>query len=181
MPPLRVGERHHPDKGAWAEITEYNHRGGAHDLVLRVRRPTDAEVAAVARGPADFGVLDPGDGDLLFVLYRFGAAVGWSDVPFSPHLLPAAERTPPPDPEPGADRALLAVVLVDAADGIVRALRAVALPPDVTAALHAGIVRLLSRPWPGRAAYDRDLRAFYAANPTPAGLAARAVAGRGGE
>lgn len=180
MHALRVGERHHPDVAAWPEVNEYNHRGGAHELVLRLARPTVAEIAAVARGPASFGVLDPGDGDLLFALYRFGDAIRWSDAPFSPHLLPAAERPLPPAPEPGADRALLTVVLVDAADGVVRALRSLTLPPRVTAALAAGILRLDARPWPGRAAYQAQLDAFYAARPTGAEMVRSAIVGQGG-
>jgi hypothetical protein len=119
---------------------------------------------------------------------RPGAGVPWSDAPYSFHRLadsgvPEAERALPPDPKafldrlaaagkdawkagrlPGEEftcdsRALLQILLIDAATGIIRCLRAVTLSPEFTRALFGAIRDQAARPW-DRAAYERALKSI---------------------
>jgi hypothetical protein len=171
---IQVGLPYHPDVRRWSEGAEYNWRGGGHELVLRLSRPTAVEVAAVQRAPLDLA-LWTGD-DVLVLLYRFGAGgsgIPWSDAPYSIHRVPEAERVPPPELEPG-QMPLMTVVLLDADTGIVRVVRAVSLPHGFGAALHAAIRAQLERPYPGDAAYEAEIAQLFRRWPQSKALAAAA-------
>lgn len=175
MHELRVGQPYHPGRQSWPEVAQYQHRGGGHELLLCLACPTGTEVEAVRRGEAEFALY--AHEDLIVLLYRFGAAgrgIPWSDAPYSWHLVPAGERALPPDVA-GNERALLTVVLVDAATGIIRALRVVSWSPAFTAAVHAAIRAQAARPW-SEAVYDAALDLLYARYPTTGALLERAVA-----
>jgi hypothetical protein len=64
-----------------------------------------------------------------------------------------AERTlpPPTDETSPALRAPCTIILVDAADGIVRALRSVRFSPEFTQALHRAIADQIIAPYNGAA------------------------------
>lgn len=124
---------------------------------------------AALRAGATFESDDP-----IFFLYRFGGQP-WSDAPYSWHLVPAAERVLPPDPLGPDDRPLLTVILVDAASGLVRALRALSLPPPVAAPLHAAIRAQATAPF-DPTTYDLRLTALYAQYPTTPRLLGQSVA-----
>jgi hypothetical protein len=107
----------------------------------------------VRKGRADFAlVVDP---PVLMLCYRLGDGIHWSDAPFSWHRVPADQRALPPDTEP-VQRALLHAVLIDANNGIIRAMRAMSLSPSFTAALHRAIRAQAAIPWEPRA-YDATL------------------------
>lgn len=180
MPELRVGAPYNPARRVWPETAQYSYRGGGHELVLFLRRPTPAEVAAVRGGASEFALYH--HEDQICLLYRFGRpgeGIPWSDAPTSWHLVPAAERVLPPATS-GAERALLTVVLVDAADGLVRALRTVTWSPAFTAAVHAALRDQAARPW-SEALYDANRTLLYARYPsTEALLAVAPTRTRGG-
>lgn len=163
----RVGELYHPTRRSWPEVALYQYRGGSHELVLFLPRPTSREVRAVRQGLASFAFY--ADQNLLVLLYAFGDGLPWSDAPFSWHLLPEAERVLPPETR-GEERALLSVVLVDAETGIIRALRVVTLSPTFTRLLHDAIREQAARPWPGDALYDAQLAALYQRYPSTTAL-----------
>jgi hypothetical protein len=153
---------------------QYNFRDGAHELLLWLGSPSPAEVADIRQGEAEFAlVVEP---PVIVLLYRFGRSIRWSDAPYSWHRVPAGQRTlPEPLPEGEEGRALLQIVLVDAATGIVRALRAVTLAPAFTAALHLAIREQARQPWDSNA-YDRALQRLYARYPTSEAMLAQAAA-----
>lgn len=131
------------------------------------------EVSAVRTGEAFVAIAT--EGPVIFFLYRFDGACGWSDAPFSWHLVPEAERTLP-DPSRGPEtRALIHVILVDAATGIIRALRSASLSPRVTEVLHVLIARQAQAPWDALA-YDQELERAYARFPRTEDLVAQARA-----
>lgn len=76
---------------------------------------------------------------------------------------------------------MLHVVLVDAATGLVRALRVLTLPPDLPMRLFAALADQLQRPWHGREAHDRELASICRRFPTSKALLETAITrGRGG-
>lgn len=172
MHEIRVGSLLVPGRTAWPELGEYNHYDGGHELRLFFARPTDREVKAVRDCTCEFALLPAGD--VVFLLYRFGSAVPWSDAPFSWHLVPRGRRTVPASTT-GQTRTVLQVYLVDAATGIVRVIRAVSLSPEFTARLHAAIAAQASVPWIGREAYDAQLAEHYRRWPTTEAMLADAV------
>lgn len=142
----------------WPELAQYNYRGGEHELVLFFNQPTHDEIRAVSKAWVEFALYSTDT--QIVMLYRFGAAIPWSDAPYSIHLVPPEQRTLPPEtgPEEGA---LLHVVLVDASNGIIRAMRAIAMPPGFTQALHAAIREQAQLPFT-RATYNGALESLFA-------------------
>lgn len=166
-----VGKLYHPERTRWPEVTEYAYRDGGHQLRLFWRNLTPSVVRAVAKGPIHFGLLVRPP--VVWLLYRIDGACDWSDAPYSIHL-EGPDAPAPPDPELGADRALLTVILVDADTGLVRALRGVSSSPPFTAALHAAIRAQAAAPF-DRAAYDAAVRRDYAHFPQTAAMVREAV------
>ncbi len=156
-----------------AEGAEYAFRGGEHELVVRLGGITRRELDDVNDGECEFALVV--ENDVLFFLYRFGRSLPWSDAPSSWWLVPEAERVPPPARQ--AERPpLLQVALVDAATGIVRALRAVSLSPAFARALEAAIRVQASRPWAGRDAFDRQVADAYGRCPESRSMLSAAFA-----
>jgi hypothetical protein len=140
---LAVGQPLLPGKSALPTATNYNFRGGQHELLLILDALSDRETEAVRTGPCDFALLI--FRGVLFLLYRFGDTIPWSDCPYSIWLVKPEERIAPQKEGPDT-RALLTIVLVDADTNTVRAIRAVTLSPDFTATLHTAIRSQLSEP-----------------------------------
>lgn len=141
----------------WPELAQYNYRGGEHELVLFFNHPTPEEIHDVARGEVDFALYERGA--QIVMLYRFGQALPWSDAPYSIHLVPTEERVLPPETAEGAE--LLHVVLVNAATGIIAALRAIAIPQDFLQVLYSAIHRQAALPFT-RAIYNGELESLFA-------------------
>jgi hypothetical protein len=157
MTTYSVGQPYNPARTEWPEAAQYNYRSGGHELLLFWRSPGGRDVKAVKTSPIELGLL-PGK-NAIFLLYRVSGACGWSDAPFSVHLVPELERVAPPAPAP-AERALLHVLLIDAATGIVKAIRVTSMSPEFTAALHETISAQLSTEW-SLAEHDREIAAAY--------------------
>ena len=137
MHKLAVGEPYNPNRLQWPEGGYYQCRGGQHELVLFFDGVTQAERMAVKKGKPEFALLvrQP----VIWLLYRFGTEIPWSDSPFSFHLIHnPGERLIPE--APGGKRALLIVILVDAGTGITRAIRECTFSPEFSALLHEAVV-----------------------------------------
>lgn len=171
MHTIEVGKLYIPGKTSYREAGEYNYRAGTHQLVLFYRDPLDEEVRDIQNGEATFAFAYE-QPDILVFLYKF-AGMGWSDAPYSIHFVPEAERTLPPVLT-GEQRVLLNIVLVDAATGIVRAIRMISLSTLMSRKLHEFIAQ--------QAAAQFDVEAYDVAlaklqqRLTPADLAKRAMA-----
>jgi hypothetical protein len=175
----QVGQLYHPDRRIWPERATYQYRGGGHELLLFLESPTAGEITDVRYGDAEFAlaVVPP----TLIFCYRFGR-MPWSDSPYTVHLVPEAERGEIDEPVLEEERALLAVILVDATTGIIRALRAVSLSVDFTDALRQAIREQAGAPWEGEAGYDRAIERIYRQYPSTERFVAAATARcRGGE
>ncbi len=91
------------------------------------------------------------------------------------------ERCLPPEEPTAQTGALLTTLLIDAATGILRVIRAVTLSPSFTATLHAAIGAQAAVPWNGTR-YDAMRAAVYARCPTSAAMVAETlVRTRGGD
>lgn len=119
------------------EITEYNFRAGNHILLLSMKNLCPEEIAAVNNKEAEFGLYC--ENNIVFLLYRFGDALPWSDAGYSWWNVAEEDRELPFAQEDPRERALLNIILVEAASGVVKALRVITFSPDFTNELHCEI------------------------------------------
>lgn len=173
-----VGDLYHPDRTDWPETPQYNFRGGQHELVLFYRNPSRPEIRGARKSPLDLALVV--ELPLILLLFRAPKLTrGWSDAPFSWHLVGEDERSLPPDLV-GEQRPLLHLILVRANGGQLLAQRALTLPPDFAQALHGAIREQASIPW-NRNQYLSRLDQLYAQYPRTDDLLKLAVArGRAG-
>jgi hypothetical protein len=144
---LEVGKPYDPSRRSWPEAADYNYRSGEHELRLYVADPTPMEVLAVESGPVEFGMFVEPEGLFLVTRFGFGPALSF-DTSYQWHRAAAGRVLPPPTEEASpALRALLGIILVDAATGLVRVLRAVTYSPEFTRAIHRAIARQAASPF----------------------------------
>lgn len=154
----KIGELYHPNRKNWPELAQYNYRGGEHELVLFFNHPTNTEIHDLRQGEAELALYV--ERSLIILLYRFGRAIDWSDAPYSYHLVDAPERVLPPDVS-DAQHTLLHIVLVDASNGVISAMRVIGMPPEFTQELHRAIREQATMPF-RRDLYNGELEALYA-------------------
>lgn len=121
------------------EAIEYNYQAGDHTLLLSMKNLHPKEIEAVREECAEFGLYC--ENGVIFLLYRFGETLPWSDSAFSWwNVAEEDRRIPEPQANP-AERILLKIILVEAATGIVKAIRVTTFSPEFTAKLHEAIRR----------------------------------------
>jgi hypothetical protein len=164
---LQVDKPYIPGRTSWPAGPEYNFRAGTHELRLFFDNLSNREVLDVRRAPAQFGlyVEDP----LIVLLYRFGS-VGWGDAPYSWWIVPEGQRTLPDTTGFTEPHALMNVILIEATNGLVRALRFVSLSPAFTTALHLVIAEQAAMPPLEPAAYHAAVDAYQRRYPDPTAL-----------
>ena len=150
---LEVGKPYHPGRRRWPEGSDYNFRNGGHELRLFVGGATLPEVEAVRSGPVQFGFFAEPEG--LFLITRFGTRMSF-DCSYNWHRVSENDRTlPPPTEETSPElRALLTILLIEATNGVVLAIRTVTFSPEFTRALHRAIADQAGAPY-DRAAHER--------------------------
>lgn len=156
---LEVGKPYSLTRLLWDEGSDYNYRSEQHELHLFLESPNQREIKDIIKGPTRFALAV--EGDIIFLCYKFGD-LPWSDSTYNYHLVPADQQTLPPETTP-TEHAVLTVVLIDAATGIVRGLRLVTFSPSFTLALHTAIRQQAARPFPGIDAYDAHIARIYSA------------------
>lgn len=173
---MAVGEPYSPTRQKWPQVVEYNFRGGGHELRAFLPSPSAEEIAGFKNGRIEFAVTQL-EG-VIFFLYQIGSGqtppisrqreskprpvIPWSDAPFSWWLVDEENRTlPNPEPTP-LERGLIMVPLVDANTGIVKVIRAVSLPPNVSQEVDRLIREEAAQPFMGRAAHDAAIERVYA-------------------
>lgn len=152
---VQVGSRYSADSLEWAEGSEYSYRSSGHQLLLFERSPTAEEIAEIAYEQADFALRVYRH--VIFLMYRFGRQP-WNSAPYSWHLVPYPERSLPIASRDLVVGQPLRVVLVDAADGIVRAIRDLEFSLEFGGALNDEIRKQASRRFPGNRDYDRSVQ-----------------------
>jgi hypothetical protein len=143
-----------------SDATQYNYRGGQHEMLIFMSRPLSTELEAIQRGTWQFGLLVRPE--VLFLLYKPGS-MPWSDAPYSwwqvKRRLPE-EAVEPFDLPTEHSRALLTVIVVDAATGLVAAIKGVTFSPGFTQALHDAIRAQMAHEV-SAAAYDQAVTRYY--------------------
>ena len=156
---------------------EYNYRAGQPELRLFWQSPSPREIVAVNASLADFGLL--ADPPLIGFLYRFEGGCSWSDAAYSFHRVPLEEQLIPESARAN-DHDLLVVILVDAATGIIRALRVVTFSPPFTALLRQAIRAQAAQPF-DQPAYEQAVQTAYRHYPdTDSMVRAAMIVERGG-
>src|SRR5260370_13423918 len=105
MAALEVGNPYVPGRTSIEPRVEYSFRRGQYELLLCFSQLSEDEIDAVGEGKAEFGLLIYGL--VIFLLYRFGEAIAWSDAPYSWHRVPPEQRQLPETPrQPKSARGL---------------------------------------------------------------------------
>ncbi len=161
------------------EAIEYNYQAGDHTLLLSMKNLNPKEIEAVRCDEAEFGLYC--ENGIVFLLYRFGEILPWSDSAFSWWNVAKEDRRIPAPCENPAERILLKIILVEAATGIVKAIRVTTFSPAFTEKLHDAIRRqATSEPFSRDEFVNRSLQIYQKF--TPADFAANAVVkSKGGE
>ena len=176
---VALGKRLFGNRSELPEGIEYNYQAGDHTLLISLKNLRSPEIAAVAAEPAEFGLYC--ENDIIFLLYRFGDALPWSDAAFSWWNTAEEDRPLAPARENAEGRALLTIILVGAGTGVVKAIRAMTFSPDFTEKLHDAIRKQAASRELTRSEFVARSLAVYQKS-TPAELAARAlVHTKGGE
>lgn len=134
---VAIGKPLFEERHELPEAIEYNYQSGDHTLLLSMKNLHPKEIEAVRNAEAEFGLYC--ENGIVFLLYRFGEALPWSDSAFSWwNVAEEDRRIPAPQTNP-ATRILLKIILVEAATGIVEAIRVTTLSPAFTEKLHDAI------------------------------------------
>jgi len=161
------------------EAIEYNYQTGDHTLLLSMKNLHPHEIEAVTQAEAEFGLYC--ENSIVFLLYRFGEVLPWSDSAFSWWNLAEEDRRIPEPQANTAERILLKIILIEAATGIVKAIRVTTLSPNFTEKLHTAIREQSAGEEFSRTEFVARSIAIYQKQ-TPAELAAKAiVTTKGGE
>ena len=169
-----VGHPYSQNVTSWPDgSSDYNWFDDGHELRLFLDNPTSRELHDYKKGRAEFSLAVVGP--IISIAYRFGAQP-WSDSTYNYWLTPADRR---PEMlttwEKEAQRFLLQVVLIDASNGIVKALRAVTLSPEFSAALAIAARHQVEKGDPG-AAYDRTIESYLQTYPQSTDLLPLSIA-----
>jgi len=163
-----------PSYAAQIEGVQYNYSNGEHELVVTLRGAEGQHAAAVSQGEAGFALVD--ESPLLVLCARFGDDLPWMAAPYCWHRTPSRERVLPPTAgSEDESRIQLEILLIEAADGSVRATRCVTLGLDFTRALNEAIREQARFPFDPRE-HDRRLLDLKRRCPTPEAMVAYATA-----
>jgi hypothetical protein len=148
---LDVGKPYDPSRRVWPEQADYNYRAGGHELRLFMARLSPREVATIVASRVEFGLMV--ELPELFLITRFHGPAGQGVLSFNCsyqwHRVNAAERTLPPAWEETSPqlRAICTIILVEASNGLIAALRAVSFSPEFTSSLHRAIADQAALPY----------------------------------
>lgn len=166
---VQVGKPYYDDGGIPPEGVRYDFRGGQHCLDMVLPTLTSDEILAFRKSTVSFalGVARSHAGMVIFLLFEIPGITAWSDCPFSIHLVdPEIRQLPSGTGNLGDEpHALLQMSLVDADDGIVKALRALTFSPAFTARLHLAIRAQAAYPRLEKGAYLRYIDDLYRVYP----------------
>ena len=89
------------------EAVEYNYQSGDHTLLLSMKNLHPNEIRAVRSEEAEFGLYC--ENSIVFLLYRFGETLPWSDSAFSWWNVAEEDRRIPEQRKHPAERILLKI------------------------------------------------------------------------
>ncbi len=149
-----VGELYESGQNKLEEKIMYHLDSEGHRLLIAKAGINNQEIENIQNGTATLSIYI--DGPVIFLLFRFGTD-SWNDAPFSWHTVPRGIRV---YPEEAADSGILKVTLVNADNGIVQAVREIAMVPDFANKLNLSITAQANASFNGLS-YAKHLNMVY--------------------
>lgn len=150
----QLGEPYNPGQTALEERVTYRLDYDGHGLVIVKAGITAQEIENIASGAAELGMYV--DGPIIFLLFKFGTA-RWNDAPYSWHTVPRGVRV---YPDEARESGALLVTLVEAGDGLVKAVRKVVFTEEFAAKLNEAITNQANGSFNGLS-YGKHINAVY--------------------
>lgn len=166
----RIGEPFDASIATWIEGASFNFAPGGCALVIAAAHPSADLVSAIQDEPIRMALARPPNVPQIYVCYSFGRQAPWGAIPMAYQRLSATARGVLAK-EAETDSPLV-IVLVDASDGVVRALRAITLAHGLVRRLHGVLIDQSHRAWAGEDGYHAALQAV-AARYSPSALVAQ--------
>ncbi len=133
MQTSQVGQPYIQGQVKLDEQIRYRLDNEGHSLLIVKAGITQQEIENIQTGAAELGIYI--DGPIIFLLFKFGTSK-WNDAPYSWHTVPAGIRV---YPEEVIATDVLKVALVEVTDGLIKAVREVALTPEFADKLNEAI------------------------------------------
>ena len=160
----QIGHPYRDDPSPREPHTMFNWESGLPTFTSFIQKPTPAEILAFRRDPVNVGFLleEP----VLWTFFHI-QDIHSADAPFTPHLVHPMTRHFPELQTPHT-RYFLNLIMADASDGTVLAIRQGTLSPENSRYLLDSTMALLSGPFDSQE-YDRAIADFYQRHPTSEG------------
>lgn len=133
MQKSQVGQSYIPGQIKLEEQLRYRLDYEGHSLLLVKAGITEPEIENIQKGTVELGMYI--DGPIIFLLFKFGTST-WNDAPYSWHTVPAGIRVYPAE---AMETDKLKVALVEANDGLVKAVREIVFTPEFADKLNEAI------------------------------------------
>lgn len=150
----KIGELYESGQHKLEEKIMYRLDSEGHRLLIVKAGIINREIENIQKGTAIFSMYI--DGPVIFLLFRFGTE-SWNDAPFSWHTVPRGIRV---YPEEAADSSVLQVTLVNADNGIVQAVRKIAMTSEFANKLNLAITAQANGSFNGLS-YAKHLNMVY--------------------
>lgn len=174
MPSFEVGKPYPLKDGNRLEGSEYRYSNKGYELKLCFSNPFHEEIISIADGKASFNLLL--EQGIVFFLFKFDPGIPWSYVPYCYWGIPENARQIP-SPPTVEQSTLLTVLLIDAEDGILKAVREIVLEHRLALTLYHAIAAQLSNPISPQE-YAKRLDEVCSKYPSPASMVQAGRSGR---
>ena len=158
-----LGQPYEGTPGPREEGPRYNFKYGSHSLTAFVKEPTEEEIYVYGNNPVRIGFWK--NAPVLWAIFHI-EGLGWQDAPYTPHKVEPEGRTFPELTGPDS-RYLVTIMLADANDGAVRALRVATMSPETSQQIRTQTRELMEREF-SEQEFDRSMRETYRKYPTTA-------------
>ena len=133
-PEVAVGKRFEKEISRWPEMVEFYYTKAGYELRIFWNTPSKEEIQGVRKGKVDLALF--ADQEAFLMLYRIENTCDWSYTPFDWFRVPEGFRLFPSDDQLPP---VLRVTLIDANNGIVRAVRDLTLTEEFVEAIRRAV------------------------------------------
>lgn len=167
---LEVGKPYLESRSSYPEGVEVSWFRRDADAELRFfwSGVTEQDIQAFSEGEVELGLFF--QSPILLIVFKIDGATEWSDVAYTPHALAKEQLALPKHIEP-EEQFSLALVLTDAEDGVVKALRHLTLSTEFFRTLLDCVQMQVKSPY-SPAQFNQALDELYGAYPDAAELVA---------